>query len=166
MDNNINTNFNKKIIKNFGIVNNLESFYSKIHILCFPSYLNALGRQVFEAAMFGLPSIVCLSKNSSDSFINKQTGIALKTPGSIKNLEKAIISFYENRKFLKQMGKKASILVKKKFDKKKNLQLLENIYEDIFLKFLQFFYLLPHVLIRYNEHRHKRIYRHKEFHLN
>ena len=131
LDNNINAQFNKKIIKNFGIVNNLESFYNKIHILCFPSYLNALGRQVFEAAMFGLPSIVCLSKNSSDSFINKQTGIALKTPGSIKNLEKAIISFYENRKFLKQMGKKASILVKKKFDKKKNLQLLENIYEDL-----------------------------------
>ena len=131
LDNNINAQFNKKIIKNFGIVNNLESFYNKIHILCFPSYLNALGRQVFEAAMFGLPSIVCLSKNSSDSFINKQTGIALKTPGSIKNLEKAIIYFYENRKFLKQMGKKASILVKKKFDKKKNLQLLENIYEDL-----------------------------------
>ncbi len=131
LDNNINPIENKKNIFNLGVINNLEFFYKKINVLCFPSYLNALGRQVFEAALFGLPSIVCLDKNYSDSFINHQTGIAIKNPGSINKLENSIIFFYKNRTYVKKMGRQAFILVKKKFDKKKNLKILESIYKSL-----------------------------------
>ena len=131
LDNNINPIENKKNIFNLGVLNNLEFFYKKINVLCFPSYLNALGRQVFEAALFGLPSIVCLDKNYSDSFINHQTGIAIKNPGSINKLENSIIFFYKNRAYVKKMGRQALILVKKKFDKKKNLKILESIYKSL-----------------------------------
>jgi glycosyltransferase involved in cell wall biosynthesis len=43
---------NSKNIINLGHITNLNRFYQRIDILCFPSYLNALGRQVFEAGLF------------------------------------------------------------------------------------------------------------------
>ena len=65
ISNNINRNLiNFDGIKNMGHINKLENFYSKIDLLCFPSYLNALGRQVFEAAYFKIPSIVCIKKKN------------------------------------------------------------------------------------------------------
>ena len=62
-------------IKILGHLDKLEKFYNSIDLLCFPSHLNALGRQVIEAGFFEIPSLVCLKKNKSDSFINNETGL-------------------------------------------------------------------------------------------
>ena len=35
-----------------GFVKNIQNFYDQIDILCFPSSLNATGRQIFEAGIF------------------------------------------------------------------------------------------------------------------
>ena len=62
LSNNIDYNLIKnKKIKYLGHLNNLSKFYNKIDLLCFPSYLNALGRQVIEAG-YEIPSIVCIKK--------------------------------------------------------------------------------------------------------
>ena len=37
-----------------GFVKEIQNFYDKIDILCFPSSLNATGRQIFEAGMFSI----------------------------------------------------------------------------------------------------------------
>ena len=52
IDSNVNANLLKKNIKNMGFVKNIENFYNQIDILCFPSSLNATGRQIFEAGIF------------------------------------------------------------------------------------------------------------------
>ncbi len=122
--------YNKNIV-NLGHIDNLDKFYSKIDILCFPSYLNALGRQVFEAALYQIPSIVCLKNNSSDSFINKKTGLSFKIPGDQKKLEDLILFFYFNKKKIKIMGNSAKKLVEKNFDIKKNLKSLNKIYSSL-----------------------------------
>ena len=127
-------NIDKKLlikdgVTNLGHINNLENFYKQINIICFPSFLNALGRQVFEAAYFKIPSIVCLDKAKSDSFINKKTGISYKDPNSQKNLEKSIKYFYYNKNKIKIMGENAYRLVNKKFHPKKNIEKLNKLYQ-------------------------------------
>ena len=119
---------NSKNIINLGHLENLENFYNKIDVLCFPSYLNALGRQVFEAAYYKIPSIVCLKKNISDSFLNKKTGLSYKTSGSLKDLESLIKFFYKDRNQVIKMGLNANKLILKKFNTKKNYLILESIY--------------------------------------
>lgn len=120
---------NKKI-KYLGHLNNLSKFYNKIDLLCFPSYLNALGRQVIEAGHYEIPSIVCIKKNSSDSFINKVTGLSYVKPGSLKDLENSIKYFYFNQSKINIMGKNAKKLINSNFNPKKNLKVLINIYES------------------------------------
>ena len=115
-------------IKILGHLDKLEKFYNSIDLLCFPSHLNALGRQVIEAGFFEIPSLVCLKKNKSDSFINNETGLGFKRSGSLKELEKKIKYFYNNRKKLVIMGRKANLLVSKNFDVKENCKKLEEIY--------------------------------------
>ena len=73
---NLSNNINKKLLDsknifNMGHLNNIQLFYQKIDVICFPSYLNALGRQILEAGLYKIPSIVCL-KNSADSFMSKK----------------------------------------------------------------------------------------------
>ncbi len=122
---------NSKNVLNLGHLNELSFFYNKIDILCFPSYLNALGRQVFEAGFFNKPSIVCLNKKYSDSFINKKTGLSFKNPGSLKQLEKLILFFYFNKKEINKMGMNAKKLIQKNFDLKKNLSKMDNLYNKL-----------------------------------
>jgi glycosyltransferase involved in cell wall biosynthesis len=133
ISNNINKSFieNSKHTLNLGHQDNLENFYNKIDVLCFPSYLNALGRQVFEASFFNVPSIVCIDKNRSDSFINKKTGLSFKQPGDLNQLKKLICYFYHNRKEVIKMGLKANKLVVKNFDTKKNLSKMSNLYLNL-----------------------------------
>jgi glycosyltransferase involved in cell wall biosynthesis len=129
----LSNNIKKKIIEhkniiNLGHIKNLEKFYNKINVLCFPSYLNALGRQVFEAGLFFKPSIVCIKKTQSDSFINNVTGLSFNKPGSLNKLEQKIIFFYKKRNLIKKMGKKANALIIKNYDPKTNLKFLDKIY--------------------------------------
>ena len=132
---NLSNNISEKILINKNIIllghlNNLKNFYQKIDILCFPSYLNALGRQVFEAGIYSIPSIVCIKKNS-DSFINYRTGLSFKNPGSLKTLEKKIIFFYNQRHKIKKMGNEARKLMIKNYDINENKIKLNKIYQRL-----------------------------------
>ena len=130
LSNNIKVDLIKsKNIISLGHINSLEKFYSKIDILCFPSYLNALGRQVIEAGFYKIPSIVCLDKNISDSFINKMTGLSFKRAGDLIKLKKNITYFYLNRSEINRMGKNAHKLMITNFNNKNNYIKLENIYK-------------------------------------
>ena len=120
----------KKHIISLGHINKLDKFFNKIHVLCFPSYLNALGRQVFEAGLYNIPSIVCIKNNKSDSFVNRKTGISFKNPGSIKQLKDKINYFYHNRSQISKMGKNAKKLILKNYSVKENLNKIIKIYKS------------------------------------
>lgn len=121
---------NSKNIINLGHLDNIQNFYEKIDIICFPSYLNALGRPVFEAGLYNIPSIVCLKKEQADSFINKKTGLSFKKPGDLKKLKNIINFFYLNKKQVSVMGKDANKLIKKNHNVQINLNKLKNIYSQ------------------------------------
>tara|TARA_Y100000741_G_scaffold339170_1_gene299817 strand:- start:248 stop:1426 length:1179 start_codon:yes stop_codon:yes gene_type:complete len=122
---------NQKDIKVYSKQNNLDKFYNNIDILIFPSYLNALGRQVIEAGFYKKPSIVCLRDSKADCFINNKTGIRFKNKGDVKQLINSIKFFYFNRSKINFMGKNAFKLVNRNYNVKKNLNKLENLYNDL-----------------------------------
>ena len=135
IDSNINTNLLKKdFIKNIGFVKNIQNFYNQIDILCFPSSLNASGRQIFEAGIFSKPVIVCLKNKVNDGIINNVNGLIYNNFFSIKQLQKKILIFYKKRNLIKIMGKKGKKIAFKRNIKKNNIDKLSNIYINLIRK--------------------------------
>jgi glycosyltransferase involved in cell wall biosynthesis len=112
-------------------IDNIEKFYEKIDVLVFPSYINALGRSVFEAGCFSIPSIVCFDKRYSDSFIKNYSGLSFSRPGDRPALRNAIKFFYNNRKMITKMGINANKIFIKNFSPERNLHKLEKIYKEL-----------------------------------
>ena len=135
IDSNINTNLLKKdFIKNIGFVKNIQNFYNQIDVLCFPSSLNASGRQIFEAGIFSKPVIVCLKNKVNDGIINNVNGLIYNNFFSIKQLQKKILIFYKKRNLIKIMGKKGKKIAFKRNIKKNNIDKLSNIYINLIRK--------------------------------
>lgn len=124
-------NTNSRNIIFMGETKNIEKFYQKIDILIFPSYINALGRSVFEAGCFYTPSIVCFRQKLSDSFIKNYSGLSFSKPGDKTALRECILFFYKNRNMIRKMGFNANKIFIKNHDTKKNLLKLENIYKKL-----------------------------------
>ncbi len=57
-----------------GFVSDIAQAYQHIDVLCFPSHFDAPGRPVFEAAFFGVPSIVAVTKPTADTLLPGLTG--------------------------------------------------------------------------------------------
>ena len=116
-----------KNIKILPYTHNLNNFYSKIDVIIFPNYMNAVGRPVIEASWFKKPSIIGLNKYNKDTAV-KNTCLIFE-PGNLLSLEKKILYLVRNKSKIKKMGKNAFFNVKKNFDIKKNsvkfLKLLE-----------------------------------------
>jgi hypothetical protein len=63
--------------------------YRRMDVLCFPSHYDAPGRPIFEAAFFGVPSIVAVRRPRADTLVDGVTGLAF-TPGDAVALADAI----------------------------------------------------------------------------
>ena len=113
-----------------GNIDEMSKFYQQIDALCFPSFLDAPGRPIIEAAYFGVPSIVTIKKPQEDTLIHNKTGIAIST-NDPKLVKKTLIHLFENPKIYLTMGVKANELYKKNFDPKKNSILLLKTYRDV-----------------------------------
>ena len=96
----------------------LSNFYSKIDIILFPSYMNAVGRPVIEAALSKKPAIIAL-KNYNNDTARKDNCLVFE-PGNIYSLEKQIQYFIKNRSKIKKYGNSAFKFATKNFDIKKN----------------------------------------------
>ena len=137
----VNGNIENLILKNdlskyfnlLGKSNEIEDFYKKIDIICFPSHFDAPGRPIFEAALSGKPCITCISKPTNDTFINFETGISV-VPNNPLELSKAIEYFVLNPDEVLRMGKNAKELAIKYFDSIRNAQMMLDEYYKI-LKF-------------------------------
>jgi glycosyltransferase involved in cell wall biosynthesis len=113
-----------------GYVENLEEFFKNIDLLVFPSKLNAVGRPVFEAGFYNIPSIVAVDNPSEDTFINMQTGISIKYPDPLQLSEK-IELLYKDPILLKKLGEGARKLAEKNFGVEKNSNLLLDIIKQL-----------------------------------
>ncbi len=106
---------------------NLEDAYQKLDLVCFPSHFNAPGRPIFEAALFGIPSVATISSPTSDTFIHNKTGL-LVNPGDVYGISKAILKFYRDRKFLLSAGRNAKSLANRYYNINKNSLKVFNLY--------------------------------------
>lgn len=113
-----------------GFISNTRSVYKNIDILCFPSHLEAVGRPVFEAAFFKVPSIVAISDPPDDVIIDGQTGICIP-PYDPEALADAIEVLATSPNKRKEMGLNAFELALSNFSAEKNSHLVLQIYKDL-----------------------------------
>lgn len=115
-----------------GFILDVASIYSNLDVLCFPCHVNALGRPVFEAALFGVPSIVALKEPEDDTIIDKETGICIENPTAIA-LAEAIAFFLENPEERVRMGNNAQNFASSIFNINENAKKVVGIYHNVLL---------------------------------
>lgn len=89
-----------------GFMPDIRKFYPGIDVVCFPSHLNACGRPVFEAALFGIPSIVAIRDPLEDAIIHGVTGLAIDHPTPTL-LADAIDTLVLNKNLRNSLGQQA-----------------------------------------------------------
>lgn len=113
-----------------GFTADIGRYYAQMDVLCFPSHLNAAGRPVFEAAFYGVPSVVAIRDPLPDTIRNEVTGICIpeKDPAALANALRRMISDPELRKM---MGMNAKELAIANFDIRRNAHDVLEIYKGI-----------------------------------
>jgi glycosyltransferase involved in cell wall biosynthesis len=102
-----------------GFQADVQAVYRQLDVLCFPSHLDAAGRPVFEAAFFGLPSIVAVRNPPPDTIVHGETGLCIKGPDPLA-LADAIERLYRAPELCKQLGRNARTLAETNFDITRN----------------------------------------------
>lgn len=112
-----------------GFVDDIGKFYKEIDVLCFPSHLNAAGRPVFEASLFGVPSIVAMDDPPADTMIPDITGICIKAKDPVA-LADAIEKLYRDSGLCRKMGVAAKKLAERVYDAHGNAMQLLALYQE------------------------------------
>lgn len=117
----------EQTVRLIGFTPDIDRIYRDIDVLCFPSYLDAAGRPVFEAAHWKVPGIVAMQNPQPDTFIHRETGlcIAASDPQAIAD---AVAYFCRNPSEVTRMGENAYRLALENFDSRKNAQRMLDIY--------------------------------------
>lgn len=113
-----------------GIVKDVSAIYRDIDVLSFVTPLDAPGRPVFEAAYFGIPSIVAVRNPTPDTIVPGETGICIPTPDA-KLLAKAVEHLYRNPAERLRMGENARALADANFDIRRNAARVLEIYRRL-----------------------------------
>jgi glycosyltransferase involved in cell wall biosynthesis len=113
-----------------GFVSDIRKVYAMSDVLCFPTMFDAVGRPVFEAAHYALPSIVAISEPMEDTFIDRETGLAIDDiePATIA---RAIEYCAAHPDELKRMGEAARQHALRNFDSKVNARQMLAIYHAV-----------------------------------
>jgi glycosyltransferase involved in cell wall biosynthesis len=113
-----------------GYVHHSDDIYNDIDLLTFPSHLNAVGRPVFEAGFYKVPSIVAIKDPFDDTIQDNVTGICIREKDAIE-LADAIEMLYSDRKLLEKFGENSFKQVHALFDSKKNSLMIYQIYQNL-----------------------------------
>ena len=116
-----------------GFVRQPLKIFQIIDVLCFPHHAEAIGRPVFEAALYSKPSIVTLSNPRDNSIIPNETALIVP-PKSPKELAKAMEELILNKEKCIKMGFQAKKHCEKIFDANKNSKKILELYKKIILK--------------------------------
>ena len=114
-------------VKLLGFVEDVASIYRQIDVLCFPSYLDAAGRPVFEAAWFGVPSVVAVREPLPDTIAHGESGLCIAA-STAEALAEAIIRLHADPAERRRLGEGAMRLARKYFDQEQNSRQVLELY--------------------------------------
>lgn len=117
-------------VKFLGFVGDVRSLYRGIDILCFPSHLNAAGRPVFEAALFGVPSIVALRDPLPDAIVDGVTGLAISSPEP-DLIARAIERLVTDPPLRERLGRQAKRWADEIFSLDRSALALRSLYDEV-----------------------------------
>lgn len=98
-----------------GFVLDIRPIYRRLDAVCFPSHLDAPGRPVFEAALFGLPTIVAMRNPTRDVIVPGETGLCIDEPTPVA-IADAIQALAQDRVRARRMGDQARQMALSRFD--------------------------------------------------
>ncbi|HEY8608901.1 MAG TPA: glycosyltransferase family 4 protein [Noviherbaspirillum sp.] len=98
-----------------GFVRDIRTVYSRINAVCFPSHLDAPGRPVFEAALYGLPTIVAMRNPTRDVVVHGESGLCIDTPRP-EAIADAIGTLFADPASAQAMGARARQAALTRFD--------------------------------------------------
>lgn len=107
----------QNVVEFTGFIQDIRPVYGRLDAVCFPSHLDAPGRPVFEAALYGLPTIVAMKEPTADVIIDGETGICISEPTPLA-IADAIQCLSSDRERARAMGLKARLLAIGRFDSK------------------------------------------------
>lgn len=119
--------------KLMGYIHHADDIYNYIDLLTFPSHLNAVGRPVFEAAFYKIPSIVAIENEIADTIVNNGTGICIQEKDATA-LANAIERLYINKDIRESMGEESYKLANTLYNSKKNSLEIYSIYSKLLHK--------------------------------
>ena len=117
-------------VRLLGLVKDVRQLLPDIDILCFPSHLDAAGRPVFEAACFGIPSVVALSNPVADAIVDGVTGLVIPRPDPVllaDALEKLIV----DAPYRQTLGRQAKLWAQEHFSIETNARIVSDLYQRL-----------------------------------
>ena len=103
------------VVEFTGFVADIRPIYSRLDAVCFPSHLDAPGRPVFEAALFGLPTIVAMRNPTRDVIVPFETGLCIDQP-TPQAIADAIQTLARDRVAARRMGGQARQMALQRFE--------------------------------------------------
>lgn len=113
-----------------GFVSDISTVYERIDAVCFPSHLDAPGRPVFEAALYGLPAIVAMRNPTRDVIEHEKTGICIDRP-HVTLIADAIQRLAEDDQWCRQLGENARQAAMQRFESTICAIRMLRIYNDV-----------------------------------
>jgi len=117
-------------VKFVGFVGDVRTLYPQIDILCFPSHLDAAGRPVFEAAFYGVPSVVAMANPPADAVIHNVTGLAIPRPDPVL-IADALQRLADDEEFRLRLGRQAREWARENFSIAKSADAIFDIYSNL-----------------------------------
>ena len=94
-------------VKLLGHVEDITTLIKQSTVLIFPSYMDGPSRSVFEAGVFGKPSIISLYNKLEDVVEHNKTGLIIDE-GSPEQIANSILRLYNDRPFCNILGGNAA----------------------------------------------------------
>jgi glycosyltransferase involved in cell wall biosynthesis len=118
------------VIELRGFAPDVRDIYPLLDVLCFPSHLNAAGRPVFEAAFFGIPSLVAMDSPLDDAAQHEITALVIDRP-TPQLIADALERLIRDDVLREELGCNARLWAQRYFDMGQNAEELYRVYRKI-----------------------------------
>lgn len=113
-----------------GFVDDAHSFMKSLDVLVFPSRLDAVPRSVYEAGLFGVPSIVAMEHRVEDIVRDGSNGLIIPERNP-KALAEGILRLKEDRDLLALLGENARKQFADQFSGERSARAVLQVYREV-----------------------------------